>query len=42
MTRSFTVDDVAQHNTQDSIWIIVHDKVYDVTNFLNEHPGGKK
>ncbi|KAG9298685.1 hypothetical protein G9A89_012753 [Geosiphon pyriformis] len=42
MTKSFTVEEVQQHNKEDSIWIIVHDKVFDVTNFLDEHPGGKK
>nr|CAG8482442.1 13959_t:CDS:2 [Entrophospora candida] len=42
MTKSFTVEEVAQHNNESSIWIIVHDKVFDVTNFLNEHPGGQK
>ncbi|KAF9047445.1 FMN-dependent dehydrogenase-domain-containing protein [Panaeolus papilionaceus] len=34
--------EVATHNTRDSCWIIVHGKVYDVTEFLDEHPGGSK
>lgn len=42
MTKIITTEEVANHNTENSIWIIVHDKVFDVTNFLNEHPGGKK
>ncbi|KAF9446522.1 hypothetical protein P691DRAFT_794412 [Macrolepiota fuliginosa MF-IS2] len=33
---------VAEHNSRDSCWIIVHDKIYDVTEFLDEHPGGSK
>uniref|UniRef100_A0A8C4SZN8 Cytochrome b5 type B n=1 Tax=Erpetoichthys calabaricus TaxID=27687 RepID=A0A8C4SZN8_ERPCA len=23
-------------------WVIIHDKVYDVTHFLDEHPGGEE
>ncbi|KAJ3472353.1 hypothetical protein NLG97_g11060 [Lecanicillium saksenae] len=34
--------DVAQHNSADSCWVIVHGKAYDVTEFLPEHPGGSK
>ncbi|PLN82449.1 cytochrome b2, mitochondrial precursor [Aspergillus taichungensis] len=34
--------DVAQHNSKDSCWVIVHGKAYDVTEFLPEHPGGQK
>ncbi|KAJ5902606.1 Cytochrome b2 [Penicillium taxi] len=33
---------VAEHNTKDSCWVIVHGKAYDVTDFLPEHPGGQK
>ncbi|KAJ7734000.1 FMN-dependent dehydrogenase-domain-containing protein [Mycena maculata] len=33
---------VAQHNNRESCWIIVHGKVYDVTDFLDDHPGGSK
>ncbi|KAJ5101318.1 FMN-dependent dehydrogenase [Penicillium alfredii] len=33
---------VAEHNSKDSCWVIVHSKAYDVTEFLPEHPGGQK
>ena len=26
--------DIAQHNSKDSCWVIVHGKAYDVTEFL--------
>ncbi|GLB37706.1 putative conserved region in glutamate synthase [Lyophyllum shimeji] len=34
--------EVAKHNSRDSCWIIVHGHVYDVTEFLDDHPGGSK
>lgn len=37
-----TGDAVAQHNSKDSCWVIVHGRAYDVTEFLPEHPGGSK
>ncbi|KAJ5894351.1 FMN-dependent dehydrogenase-domain-containing protein [Penicillium taxi] len=40
MSKSFKLAEVAQHNKQDSCWVILHGKVYDVTNILASHPGG--
>ena len=31
---------ISTHTTRQSCWIIIHGQVYDVTGFLNHHPGG--
>jgi cytochrome b involved in lipid metabolism len=38
--KTYTPAQVAQHNKEDDIWMIIHGKVYDVVNFLEDHPGG--
>ena len=38
--RNFTSAEVAQHDQKDSLWIILKGKVYDVTPYIDEHPGG--
>uniref|UniRef100_A0AC34QUL2 Ubiquitin carboxyl-terminal hydrolase n=1 Tax=Panagrolaimus sp. JU765 TaxID=591449 RepID=A0AC34QUL2_9BILA len=35
-------EEVSKHNSTSSLWIVVDDKVYDVTKFLLEHPGGEE
>jgi L-lactate dehydrogenase (cytochrome) len=35
-----SLSDLGKHNVRSDCWIAVHDKVWDVTNFINEHPGG--
>lgn len=32
--------EVAKHSSKKSCWIVLDSKVYDVTKFLPEHPGG--
>ncbi|KAG0709001.1 FMN-dependent dehydrogenase-domain-containing protein [Suillus ampliporus] len=37
---TFTLEQVAEHKTTGSCWVIILNKVYDVTDFLFDHPGG--
>ncbi|KAJ3698500.1 hypothetical protein LUZ61_002205 [Rhynchospora tenuis] len=38
-TTYYTKEQVSKHNTRTDCWIIVKDKVYDVTSYVEEHPG---
>jgi cytochrome b involved in lipid metabolism len=40
--KKFTKKQVEGHKDKKSTWIIIHDNVYDVTEFLEEHPGGEE
>lgn len=33
--------EVAKHNKDGDVWTVVHGKVYDISDFLPNHPGGK-
>lgn len=37
----FSVEEVEQHNTEKDFWVIHRAKVYDISEFLERHPGGK-
>jgi cytochrome-b5 reductase len=36
-----TAAQVSSHSKNNDCWIIIHGKVYDVTKFLQDHPGGE-
>ncbi|CAB1439631.1 unnamed protein product [Pleuronectes platessa] len=40
--RLFRLSEIQEQNSFKSTWIIIHHKVYDVTKFLEEHPGGEE
>jgi cytochrome b involved in lipid metabolism len=41
-SKSFSMADVAKHNTKNDCWVVVDGQVLDVTEFLPDHPGGEK
>ncbi|PHH91580.1 hypothetical protein CDD83_11116 [Cordyceps sp. RAO-2017] len=36
----YDAKEVAQHKNADSTWLIIHGQVYDVSEYLMDHPGG--
>ncbi|KGO37481.1 Cytochrome b5 [Penicillium expansum] len=38
--KVFSVDDVASHKDRTDLWVIIHGKVYDLTKYVRDHPGG--
>ncbi|KAH9938293.1 cytochrome b5 [Fomitopsis serialis] len=39
-TKIITFEDLKQNNKKDSLYILIHQKVYNVSKFIDEHPGG--
>ena len=37
---SYTILDVNKHNKRDDAWLIIKDNVYNVTDWIDKHPGG--
>lgn len=38
----YTLQEIRAHNMSKDTWLVIHDQVYDVTRFLEEHPGGEE
>ncbi|KIW72249.1 hypothetical protein PV04_00457 [Phialophora macrospora] len=38
--KTHTREDVAKHSSADDLWCIIDHKVYDLSDFLDAHPGG--
>ncbi|KAI1823287.1 hypothetical protein F4861DRAFT_338707 [Xylaria intraflava] len=36
----FNATDVAKHNTKEDCWVVINGRIWDVTEWLNVHPGG--
>lgn len=41
-TVGYTWDEIAQHATDDDLWTVYEGRIYDVTDYLKVHPGGRK
>ena len=42
ITREVTRDELRKHTTENDCWTVLHGRVYDITLYLNYHPGGKR
>jgi cytochrome b involved in lipid metabolism len=38
MSQEFTYAEVKDHATKKDLRMVIHDKVYDATSFVDEHP----
>ncbi|XP_052583506.1 cytochrome b5 type B isoform X4 [Peromyscus californicus insignis] len=38
----FRLEEVAKRNSAEETWMVIHGRVYDITRFLSEHPGGEE
>ncbi|NXR14389.1 CYB5B protein, partial [Semnornis frantzii] len=36
------LEEVGKRNSSREAWLVIHGRVYDVTRFLEEHPGGEE
>ena len=39
--KTISLSEVARHGNAQDCWLAIHGKVYDVTNFIDKHPGGQ-
>ncbi|KAG2216648.1 hypothetical protein INT45_010788 [Circinella minor] len=42
MSATYSLEEVSKHQSKDDLWMVIHNKVYDVTSFIQEHPGGEE
>ncbi|KAH8701521.1 cytochrome b5-like heme/steroid binding domain-containing protein [Talaromyces proteolyticus] len=42
MSRKLTHADVAEHTDRHNLWMIIHENVLDLCQFIKEHPGGEE
>lgn len=38
--RYISLEETRRHDTPEDLWMIIFNKVYNITNFASEHPGG--
>jgi len=40
--KEFTYSDVSEHASKKDLYLVIHDKVYNTSSFIDEHPGGEE
>jgi len=42
MSEELSYSDVSSHSTKKDLYVVIHDKVYNASTFVDEHPGGEE
>jgi cytochrome b involved in lipid metabolism len=38
--KIYTMEEISKHNSKESCWTVIRGDVYDLTNWIDKHPGG--
>ncbi|KAJ0972947.1 hypothetical protein J5N97_020906 [Dioscorea zingiberensis] len=41
VSQKYSNSEISLHTSKKDCWLVIHGKVYDVTTFLEDHPGGE-
>ncbi|EMG47333.1 Cytb5 Cytochrome b5 [Candida maltosa Xu316] len=41
-TTVYDYEEISKHKTHDDLWVVLNGKVYDITSYIDEHPGGEE
>ncbi|EGW29974.1 uncharacterized protein SPAPADRAFT_63600 [Spathaspora passalidarum NRRL Y-27907] len=41
-TKVFDHEEVAKHTSHDDLWVVLNGRVYDISQYIDEHPGGEE
>lgn len=42
MSKLYTYQQISEHNSEKDLWLIIDNKVYDCSRFVDSHPGGSE
>jgi len=42
MSQELTFAEVSKHSSKKDLYLVIHDKVYNASSFVDEHPGGEE
>lgn len=40
--KVISLEELKQHSNRDDLWLAINGKIYDVSGFVDEHPGGEE
>jgi len=40
--KTYTYEEVAEHKTHDDLWVVYNGRVYNISSYIDEHPGGEE